>query len=668
MFANLSVGKKLWLISGLFVVPVVYLLGSLVLEKNKAIDFAQKELIGNAYLAPARDAMIAVSRGRAALATGGAARFDAASVQALAAAEAEHGATLDTGALAAPLLAGLRGLGAARDDAAFLQATAGLRALIGRAGDQSNLILDPDLDSYYAMDLVVVKLPELADRLTQLVVQAAAVAKKGEGASFDERATLLMLRGSFEAALDGVAGSLKSGYDGSRDGSLRAALEPLHARLAAAAEAMRRAATEAAAGRGEALAGAAEPLYAATAALWAGSAAELGRLLDARIAGFYADMAVSLAITAVLLIVTFVLVGRVRRQIVQPVTDLALVADKVSRTGIYEDQAQWSSGDELGQLVSTFNGLLNRLELGRWQQHEAVETQQEEAARMSRLAAVAETFDATMRGVVGALTEGVHRMQRSAQTMAALAGQTASQSDSVAQSADHASQRVQASASATEELSLAISQIGRQVEQYAAIATKAADEMQSTNRSIQQLSGLAARIGDIVGLIRAIAEQTNLLALNATIEAARAGEAGKGFAVVATEVKSLANQTSKATEEIAAEVKAIQDATDGAVSALHTVGGTIREINAISATVSAAVTQQRGATDSIARSVSDAAADNRRVSDEIAGVHDAAVKTGDSAQEVLGVAGMLAEQAATLRRAVDSILAEVRTSKERPAA
>src|SRR5260221_10724111 len=35
--------------------------------------------------------------------------------------------------------------------------TANLRALIGRIGDKSNLILDPDLDSYYVMDLVVVK-------------------------------------------------------------------------------------------------------------------------------------------------------------------------------------------------------------------------------------------------------------------------------------------------------------------------------------------------------------------------------------------------------------------------------------------------------------------------------------------------------------------------------
>ncbi|MFZ2289956.1 MAG: methyl-accepting chemotaxis protein [Halopseudomonas yangmingensis] len=96
--------------------------------------------------------------------------------------------------------------------------------------------------------------------------------------------------------------------------------------------------------------------------------------------------------------------------------------------------------------------------------------------------------------------------------------------------------------------------LGQALDKVNALAT----EMSGASRMIQDLASKSESIGSVMQVINGIAEQTGLLALNAAIEAARAGDSGRGFAVVADEVRALAGRTRISTEEIRQMIEALQ--------------------------------------------------------------------------------------------------------------
>ena len=184
MFRNLKIGSKLVLLGLIFSVPVAVLLFLLIKEQNIAIEFGQKERIGVEYIKPIRHLIQDIQKHQVAFLTGSAETSalenqieqDIRSAQEV---DSRYGKDLKTTHGLSGLVekwsttkslilrsssnAKPENINSAYDDIVDKS----ILPLIIQAGDTSNLILDPDLDSYYAMDNVVLNLPTLGQLIAQ---------------------------------------------------------------------------------------------------------------------------------------------------------------------------------------------------------------------------------------------------------------------------------------------------------------------------------------------------------------------------------------------------------------------------------------------------------------------------------------------------------------------
>ena len=273
----------------------------------------------------------------------------------------------------------------------------------------------------------------------------------------------------------------------------------------------------------------------------------------------------------------------------------------------------------------------------------------------SEASGVGDSIKLMSQAVAATATE----LEATAKQMSAIAGQTSSQSSTVAQAAEDASAHVEAVAQAAEEVAAGIRDVAQRTQHSADMARQTVRVAGDTDQAILGLSAAADRIGQVVNLITEIANQTNLLALNATIEAARAGEAGKGFAVVAGEVKHLANQTAKATEEIVVQIDGMRQATQQAVDAVRTIAGMIRDIDENSTTIAATTEQQSAAVVAMSHNIREVVAGVQTVAGTIGEVAEVAGTATGAADQVLVAAGELAQRTVGMNDDIDSFVVRV---------
>lgn len=385
LIGRLPVSRKLILIYALDLSAVIFVSTILINEKYIAINFARKELLGTAYLTEIRKVLLPVA--------GDEAPAGGSPGEQLMLAEQRFGATLESKTQAEALAGRLRAAANAADDLRSPGMARALGALTTRIGNQSNLILDPDLDSYYTMSLVVLRYPELFELWARIGDKAIEVRRTQDPVLRVQRQTeYLILEGRLDAVTNGMAAdfdeaiaagdpALKKTLNASRT-RLIGAIEQLRAKTRSAALELRRdvsptAIRQVSAALGDALA------YA-----WDDSCRELTRLIERRIDGLFMRMWWHLGTAASLLLLILSLVFFVARTIAVPIRRLSDVAREVSRSADYSKRAEWVAEDDLGQLVGAFNQMLGQLDQARRFEQEAAASARALEAQKTLLEAI----------------------------------------------------------------------------------------------------------------------------------------------------------------------------------------------------------------------------------------------------------------------------------------
>jgi len=358
-------------------IPIIVLSYFFVAEKNQNIEFTRAELDGTQYLRPLRKLMtdVAAHRDLASTVLAGdgsyAGELDKAS------------AAIDEDLKAVAAQQGKNELAAAEDlesvradwqtlksklptyklDQSFDQHTRYLTKVLqfsALIANESNLVLDSDVDSHYLVDALVFKIAKLdAEISAGRAIGAAYLASGGQGQQGSSR------KGELAAASVKINDAL---YETNH--FIRFAAGKSHPRTEAAlATAITEAGKATSAfttllaervvnGTGELLpvkdylAAAGAPLD-ATAKLWVATVAELDRLLGERSAALQRSVELEIVVVGLAMLFTVGFLFLVARAITLPIKHLSEVADRIS-LGDLDASIQINTRDEIGELGERF--------------------------------------------------------------------------------------------------------------------------------------------------------------------------------------------------------------------------------------------------------------------------------------------------------------------------
>jgi HAMP domain-containing protein len=384
MFRNLTVVRKLILLGIIFSLPVAVLLFLLVKEQNIAIEFGSQERKGVEYITPVRHLLHDIQKHQVAFLNGSA---DASTMekqieQDIRSAQEQDGrygkelktthglaglvekwSTTKSLILRSSSNAKPESINSAYDDIVGKS----ILPLIIQAGDTSNLILDPDLDSYYAMDNVILNLPALGQLIAQVNGHVADIILTRENTE-PKKQLISFLLARIEPTMERVNTGLQTSI--TQNPSLRTKLSlPLRTHFEAVKaydDMIRRQVLEAGPSDFAKLdlkTISAEGLKTLESnyAMYDVTMGVLDELLAIRIGNFNQRRAASLGAVGISIVFAALFVYSIGRSISKPLAELKGVTDRINK-GDLTTPADIDRNDEIGQLADALNRLQKTLQ------------------------------------------------------------------------------------------------------------------------------------------------------------------------------------------------------------------------------------------------------------------------------------------------------------------
>ena len=469
-------------------------------------------------------------------------------------------------------------------------------ALVTAVGDASNLTLDPDLDSYYLMNVVIFQGPELAEIVAQArgLGSRISATKGSDPAQIAELNRLAILMGFLQTKVDDSFAKIAQA-----NGTLKAQMNAESRSTAEAVQAVTDRARTLVSSRGQdanateyfdALSPSMESLFGTQQR----AADSLNVLLDNRISKFSWEIAQTLAWAGLGLLVVSVVGLFMTRDMASNLGRVVGAANQIAVGDLAVLDLPTTRNDEIGILAQAFDRNI-----------QALKEMTDVAERIAAGDLMVTVTPRSERDVLG------HALANMVQRLSSLVGEVQRSGDEVNTSVNEIAGTARQQQATAAEIAATTTEIGatskqisatskelvRTMNEVSSVAEESAslagsgqagvtrmeetmrhvmDAAASINARLGVLNEKAGGINQVVTTITKVADQTNLLSLNAAIEAEKAGEYGRGFAVVATEIRRLADQTAVATYDIERMVKDIQSAVTAGVMGMDKFSEEVR--------------------------------------------------------------------------------------------